>query len=157
MKKDKKKNFKYNPENFWIKKTKMFRKKTRQMQLDQLQKWMICNWKKILNQIVRALKRSLRPLGLLNRLNRIKRKRERKEKRTKLMLNKFLIMIRHKAGKLNSNKIKNFQDNLIVNRNTAKDFYTISQHVKIYMLIQMMIARMRELKSIKSEDIIQFI
>ena len=73
------------------------------------------------------------------------------------MLNKFLIMIRHKAGKLNSNKIKNFQDNLIVNRNTAKDFYTISQHVKIYMLIQMMIARMRELKSIKSEDIIQFI
>ena len=135
----------------------MFRKKTRQMQLDQLQKWMICNWKKILNQIVRALKRSLRPLGLLNRLNRIKRKRERKEKRTKLMLNKFLIMIRHKAGKLNSNKIQNFQDSQMENQNTVKDFYIIFQHVRIYMLIQMMIVRMKVLKNTKLEDIIQSI
>ena len=157
MKKDKKKNYKYKPENFWIKKTKLFRKKTLPMQLDQLQKWMICNWKKILSQIARIKKRSLRLLGLWNRLNRIKRRRERKEKRTKLILHKFLIMIRHKAGKLNSNKIQNFQDSQMENQNTVKDFYIIFQHVRIYMLIQMMIVRMKVLKNTKLEDIIQSI
>jgi hypothetical protein len=127
------------------------------MQLDQPQKRMICNWKKILRLIVRTLKRSFRPLGMWNRLNRIKRRRERKEKRTKQLLHKFQIMISHKAGKLNSNKIKNFQDSLMENLNIAKGFYIILQHVRIYMQIQMMIVRMRGLKSIKLEDIIQSI
>lgn len=127
------------------------------MHLEKLQKWMICNWMKNLSLIAKTSKKSSKPTGMLNKLNRIKRRRERKEKRTKLMLYKFLIMIRHKAGKLNNNKVKIFQDRLMENQNIAKDFYIISQHVRIYMLIQMMIARTRELKSIKLEDIIQSI
>ncbi len=43
------------------------------------------------------------------------------------------------------------------NQNIVKGFYIILQHVKIYTQIQMMIAKMKELKNIKLEDIIQSI